>query len=307
MKYALKVDMLQIFIMYALFGSIFAVGKISMIASQPYFFTAIRMLLAGVLLLCFLGQKGLKSISLPKKTYPLLFLVAFFNVFITNAFEFWGLQYMEAGKTCLIYSLSPFAAALIAYFFGTETMTSKKWWGLAIGISSFIPIMIGPWLSSQSVNTMELLAEGALMISAVTAMIGWTFFKKLLFEHQLSHALINGASFLLAGIMSLMTSFFLEDWNPVPVSLWKEFLWTVLYVVLIHNIICYSIYASSLNRFSVTFMAFIGLSNPFFAAFFGFIFLGETIELSFALAFIGVIIGLYLYYKEEKANEPLNA
>lgn len=292
--------MLQILIMYALFGSIFSVGKIAVIASQPYFFTGIRMLFAGVLLLLFLSRNGIENIKLPKKCYPLILLVAFFNVFITNAFEFWGLQYMSAGKTSLIYSLSPFAAALIAYLFGTEVMTRQKWLGLALGIGSFVPLMIGPYLESQSVNEMEFLAEGALIISAVTAVIGWTFVRKLTIEHQISHPLVNGMSFVLAGGMSLLVSIFLEDWNPLPVSAWQEFSLTLFYIVIIHNLICYSIYASSLHRFSVTFMAFIGLSNPFFAAFFGWIFLGEQVQSSFILAFLGVILGLYLFYKEEK-------
>jgi len=293
--------MIQILLMYMLFGSIFAVGKVAMAISEPYFFTSIRMLLAGSILLFYLKKIKKLPISIPKKSWPLMLLVAFFNVFITNAFEFWGLQYMSAGKTCLIYSLSPFAAALIAYWFGTEVMTKWKWLGLFFGIGSFIPLMIAPWMEPKHFGKLEFLAEIALLISAVTAVIGWTFVKKLTNEQKLTPALINGISFILAGGMSLITSFFLEEWNPLPVANWQEFSITILYVVVIHNIICYSIYASSLYRFSVTFMAFIGLSNPFFAGFFGWIFLGEPVESSFILAFIGVIFGLYLFYSEERS------
>lgn len=291
--------MWQVILMYALFGSIFAVGKVAVMASQPFFFTSIRMLLAGVLLMLYLATKGIKSLTIPRKCWPLIILVAFFNVFITNAFEFWGLQYMTAGKTCLIYSLSPFAAALIAYWFGTEKMSKGKWIGLIIGLASFIPLMIGPWLEFGSVDKMEIFAEAALIVSAVTAVMGWTFVKKLTIEHRLAHPLVNGMSFLLAGIFSLLASIFLEEWNLLPVSSWNDFGWTLLYVVLIHNIICYSIYAASLKRFSVTFMAFIGLSNPFFAGLFGWVFLGEEISCSFLLAFMGVLSGLYLFYREE--------
>lgn len=299
--------MWQVFFMYALFGSIFSVGKLGVAASQPYFLTGMRMFLAGGLMLGYVGLKYPKSLIFYKQDWLLLFLIAFFNVFITNAFEFWGLQYMSAGKTCLIYSLSPFAAALIAYFFGTEKMPWKKWLGLFVGTLSFCPMMLGPWLDGQlgGNDTLELLAEGALTISAITAVIGWTFVRKLTIEKNTPHPIVNSLSFLLAGGMCLITSFAVETWDPVPVFSWPDFLFSLVYIVIIHNIICYSIYAAALKRFSVTFMAFAGLSNPLFAAFFGWFFLGEDIVKSFWVAFAGVLMGLYLFYQAETQDlEP---
>lgn len=297
--------MWQVFLMYALFGSIFSVGKIGLAAAQPYFLTGIRMLLAGILLLGYAYIRHPRKIILSKQDWKLLFLVAFFNVFITNAFEFWGLQYMSAGKTCLIYSLSPFAAALIGYFFGTEKLDWKKWLGLCIGFLSFCPMMLTPWLDSGAVHTeLEFLAEGALTISAITAVIGWTFVRKLTVEKNTPHILVNSLSFLLAAAMCLITSLCIETWNPVPVFIWPDFLLSLAYITVIHNIICYSIYAASLHKFSVTFMAFACLSCPLFAAFFGWIFLGEDVYGSFWLAFAGVISGLYLFHNQERQAIP---
>lgn len=297
--------MWQIFLMYALFGSIFSIGKIGLAASQPYFLTSVRMFLAAGIQLGSFFYRHPKSLAIPKQDWLLLLLIAFFNVFITNAFEFWGLQYMSAGKTCLIYSLSPFAAALIAYFFGTESMTRNKWLGLGIGFLAFCPLMLAPWWREESspFNSLELLAEGALTISAITAVVGWTFVRKLTVEKQMPHPLVNGMSFLLAGFMSLGVSLLIESWDPLPVSSWSNFLPSLFYIVVIHNLICYSIYAAALTQFSVTFMAFAGLSNPLFAAFFGWAFLGEEIGIAFWLAFIGIVLGLYLFYREEYGRE----
>jgi drug/metabolite transporter (DMT)-like permease len=295
--------MWQVFLMYALFGSIFTVGKVGLAASQPYFLTGTRMLIAGGLLLgYFCYRHPDKKISFSKHDWQLLALVAFFNVFITNAFEFWGLQYMSAAKTCLIYSLSPFAAALIAYFFGTERLSGKKWLGLGIGFLSFGPLMLGPWLdgSQTGADSRELMAEGALAISAITAVIGWTFVRQLTVDKQMPHPLVNGISFLLAGILCMLTSLSIETWDPLPVFVWTDFLWSLIYIVLIHNLICYSIYAASLRRFSVTFMAFSGLSCPLFAALFGWLFLEEMLAASFWLAFAGILCGLYLFHQEDK-------
>lgn len=300
--------MWQVFLMYALFGSIFSVGKIAVEASQPYFLTGTRMLLAGALIIGYLYVKNPEALRIPKRCWPILLGVAIFNVFITNAFEFWGLQFMPAGKTSLIYSLSPFAAAFIGYFSGSELMTGRKWAGLCLGIASFFPLMAAPWFEdgAHTAPQMELLAECALLISAVTAVIGWILVKKLTVEQGISHPAVNGFSFILAGVMCMFTSAAIETWNPVPVALWTDFLWTLLYIVIVHNIICYSIYASSLRRFSVTFMAFAGLSNPLFAGITGWAFLHEEMTPAFWLAMVGVSAGLFLYYREEtKAAEAV--
>ncbi|MBA2368179.1 MAG: EamA family transporter [Candidatus Protochlamydia sp.] len=295
--------MWQVFLMYALFGSIFTVGKVGLAASSPYFLTGVRMLMAGSLLFgYFCYRHPGKKITISKQDWQLLALIAFFNVFITNAFEFWGLQYMTAAKTCLIYSLSPFAAALIGYFFGTERLSGRKWLGLCIGFLSFCPLMLGPWLNGSPAgsDTLELMAEGALAISAITAVIGWTFVKQLTVDNQMPHPLVNGISFLLAGILCMLTSLSIETWDPVPVFIWTDFLWSVIYIVVIHNLICYSTYAASLRRFSVTFMAFSGLSCPLFAALFGWLFLDEMLAPSFWLAFAGILCGLYLFHQEKQ-------
>lgn len=293
--------MWQVFLMYALFGSIFSVGKIGLEASQPYFLTGMRMLLAGGLILAYLYAKDRNSLSLPQKYWTTLFWAAVFNVFITNAFEFWGLQYMSAGKTCLIYSLSPFAAAFIGYFTGTERLSPRKWLGLCVGIVAFLPMMLAPWFQQEpgKDQALELLAEGALLISAFTCVIGWILVKKLTVEENISHPLVNGYSFVAAGILCMLTSVACESWDPVPITQGMDFLWTLCYIVVVHNLICYSIYAASLRRFSVTFMAFAGLSNPIFAGLFGWSFLGEDIGFSFVIAMLGVAVGLYLYYIEE--------
>lgn len=293
--------MLQVFLMYALFGSIFSVGKVALGASQPYFLTSVRMLLAGGCILGYLFLKHKARLIVPRALWKLLILVAFFNVFITNAFEFWGLQFMNAGKTCLIYSLAPFVSALFAYFFGTEEMTQKKWLGLFIGLLALSPMMLEPWMeeAESQVNKLEFFAEGALLVSAITCVIGWNFVNKLTIGHQIPDAVVNGYSFLLAGLMCLAPSFLFEQWNPVPVMVWSDFLWTLVYIVVIHNLICYSIYAASLHRFSVTFMMFAGLSNPIFAGFFGWMFLGEEITLSFIIALIGITAGLAIFSLDE--------
>lgn len=292
--------MWQIFLMYALFGSVFTVGKAALAFSPPYFLTAGRMLLAGFLLLGYQWIKDPSSFKGITRWAPLLSGIAFFNVFVTNAFEFWGLQYMSAGKTSLLYSISPFAAALFAYLFKTEAMNKIKGAGIALGLLSFAPLLINPWQHPDGEIGKELAAEAALAVSALTSVIGWYLFKSLSSQSSLPGALINGISFVLAGVMSLAVSCTFEEMPPLSNLAEPKFLLAFFYIVLVHNLFCYAIYAKSLKSYSVTFLTFAGLSNPLFAAITGSFILQETVEWTFFMALLGGAAGLYLIFKGDE-------
>lgn len=290
-----------VLLMYALFSSIFTVGKVVVETAQPFFLTGIRMLLAGVILLIYLGLRSPKKIYLKLVHIPLLILLALFNVFITNAFEFWGLQYMDTGKTSLIYSLSPFFAILLSYFFFSEKMTKRKWFGLGIGFLGFLPIFL---TSSQAEKTSSnigffSLPEIALCISSFTAVVGWIVMKKLMEKYQYPFVTANALSFILGGGFSLLAAVFLENWNPLPFTSWSWFIFGVSYTAIIHNAICYNLYAYSLRKFTVPFMTFAGFSGPLFTAIYGWFFLNERVGIPFFLSFSLVFLGIYVYSRAE--------
>ncbi len=292
--------MLYVFLMYALFASIFPLGKITLEYVSPYFLTATRMLLAGVILLIYQYVRHPQDFYLQKKHVPLLLGITVFNVFITNAFEFWALQYLEAGLTSLIYTLTIFSSMLLAYLFLRETMNGRKWLGLGIGLSGAIAIF---WHQSSPDEAFISLPEFMMIIAAITASIGWLMVKIIRVRYQYPITMINGVSFLGGGIISLCVSALTETWNPVPVLEWQPFFIGMLYITLIHNVLCYYIYTKSLNRFSVTFMSYAGIANPLFAALISWFLLGETVGLNFFLALGFVIGGLYIYSKEEAPAE----
>ncbi|CRX39523.1 DMT family transporter [Estrella lausannensis] len=299
--------MWQIFLMYALFGSVFTVGKAALAFSPPYFLTAYRMLLSGGVLLVYQWIKDPSSIKEARKWGPLLLGIAFFNVFITNAFEFWGLQYMSAGKTSLLYSISPFAAALFAYLLSTEAMNRTKAAGIALGLFSFAPLLLNPWQQPGSDMRDELAAEAALAVSALTSVIGWYLFKSLSSQSALPGAAINGISFIIAGVMSLAVSLLFEEAPPLSNLVESKFLLAFFYIVLVHNLFCYAIYAKSLKSYSVTFLTFAGLSNPLFAAITGALILQETVEWPFYIALLGGAGGLYLIFRGDEISASQKA
>ena len=81
-----------------------------------------------------------KQFYLKAEHIPLLLGITVFNVFITNVFEFWSLQYMTAGNTSLVYTVTIFFSVFFGFLFLQERMHRQKWVGLCIGLTDAIPI-----------------------------------------------------------------------------------------------------------------------------------------------------------------------
>ncbi len=292
-----------VFLLYALFASVFVVGKYGLEYSQPLFLVGSRMMLAGALML---GYEIItkKSLKLARSTWFWLLQLALFNIYLTNALEFWGLQYLTAAKTCFIYSLSPFIAALFSYFIFSEVLTPKKWLGLIIGFLGFIPILMHHSAAEAEIGSFFWFSwpELALMGAATSSVYGWITLKKLM-DKEVSPLTANGFSMLIGGGIALAHSSFVETWNPVPVTEYAPFLLATLVLICVSNFICYNLYGVLLRRFSATFMSFSGFSTPLFAALFGWLFLNEGLAWQFCLSLVIVFTGLFLFYQEELKKE----
>jgi len=300
--------MFSVILLYALFASLFSLNKDTLNYSEPFFLIGSRMLFAGLLLVLhqFLFNRKNFNIKLPHLKY--LFLLGFLNIYLTNIAEIWGLQQMVSAKACLIYSLSPFLAAIVAYFLLKERLTQKKWLGLCIGFMGLIPIFMSQSTSERTVNNMGFisLAEIALLTAVFCSVYGWTLLKKIISEYHYTPLLANGLSMTLGGILALMHSYISgEAWAPLPVTELKPFLQNTFWMCLISNIICYNLYGYLLKRYSATFMSFAGLITPFFASLFGWYFLGETITWHYFASIAIFSIGLTIFYQEELKRDAI--
>jgi drug/metabolite transporter (DMT)-like permease len=300
--------MFLVILLFALFASLFGLSKDTLNYSQPFFLIGARMLFAGFLLLTHQFFYNRKAFQIKLSHVKSLLLLSFFCIYVTNVAEIWGIQHMVSAKACLIYSLSPFLAAVVAYIVLKETLSKKKWMGLLVGFTGLIPIFMTQ--TASEVGTGEIafisLAEIAVLIAVFGSVYGWTLLKKVISEYNYTPLMANGISMTLGGTMALVHSYVVgETWNPIPVTDFGPFVQNSLLMCLISNIVCYNLYGYLLKRYSATFMSFAGLVTPFFASFFGWYFLGETITWHYFASIIVFSIGLTLFYQEELQREKL--
>jgi drug/metabolite transporter (DMT)-like permease len=292
--------MALVFLLYALFASCFTIAKTGLEYTQPLFLVGSRMMLAGLVLLGYLSWKN-ESIKLKKEGLFFLLSLAAVNIYLTNAFEFWGLQHLTSFKTCFLYSLSPFFAALFSYIVFSEKMNKKKWIGVVIGFIGFVPALMNQSEGEEALGQLLFLswAEISVMMAAICTVFGWVSMRKVVRDHGYSPMLANGWSMLIGGAMALSHSILTENWDPVPVTQWTPFLECFFLLFIISNMIGYNLYGYLLKRFTATFMSFAGFTTPVFCALWGWMFLGETVPFDFYISACIVFLGLYIFNQEE--------
>ncbi len=290
-------------IMYAVWSTVFSFGKTVLAYSPPIFLTASRMLLGGLLLLGYLALFKRSSFQLQKKQWISICFLSIFSIYLTNVLEFWGLQYLSSAKTCFIYSLSPFFAALFSYFHFKEKMNLRKWIGMAIGFLGFIPVIMTQTGSEDvfHIGSFFTLPTLAIVGAALFSIYGWVLLRLTVKDQEISPIMANGSSMLLGGLLALVHSFFVESWHPIPIDSHNigPFSQGVLWMTLLYNVLCYNLYGLMLKRFTATFLSFVGLLSPIFASFSGWIFLGEPISWVILSSTAVVSIGLGIVYFAE--------
>lgn len=296
-------SILLVMLLYATWTSIFSIGKMTLQYAPPVFLTSFRMLLAGIILTIFCLIFKRSWFRLKPIHYLSLAILATFSIYLTNVFEFWGLQHLSAAKSCFIYSLSPFFAAFFSYLHFNEKMTKQKWLGMGIGFLGFLPILTLQTGSEDLIGGISFFSwpELALIGAALCSVYGWVLLRLLVKDQNISPTFANGISMLIGGAMALVHSLLVDNWTPFPVAANNliPFLQGSFLMTFISNIICYNLYGLMLRKFTATFLSFMGLLSPIFASINGWIFLGESPSWIIFLSTGIVSIGLWTVYQAE--------
>jgi drug/metabolite transporter (DMT)-like permease len=286
--------------MNALFAATFPLGKFALQYASPVFLTATRMLLAGCLLFLYSAFIEKNKIKVHKKDWWLFAKTSFFYIFLAFVPEFWALNYLTSIKTNLLWSAQPFLAAILGFFILSEKLNYKKLFALFIGFLGMLPIIFTVDQGEQGLAHLFAISlpEFALFVAVFSTIYGWFLIKQLL-DKGYSLSLINGITMSLGGILCLVTSFGEQlFYHQELCNNFSVVLGYSLLLVLISNVLAYSIYGYLLSRYSITFLSFSGFTCPLFGFLFSYL-MGETIPFSYISGCALIILGLYIFYLEE--------
>jgi drug/metabolite transporter (DMT)-like permease len=287
-----------ILLMNALFAATFPLGKYALAYTSPTFLTAVRMLMAGVLLLTYSAYVN-RGVILKRRDIPLFLITTFFYIYLSFVPEFWALQYLSSIKTNLLWSAQPFIAAALGFVVAGERLTARKVAALLIGFAGLVPIIMAQDPGEFSVTHFFAfsLPELALFVAVFSTVYSWFLIKKLQ-DKRYPLTFINGITMSLGGLACLLTSLAQASaTQPLYTDFWMVLLYGAA-LVIVSNIIAYGIYGFLLSRYSITFLSFSGFTCPVFGFIYSY-FLGETIYPAYIIGCTLIIIGLYLFYQEE--------
>ncbi len=309
-------------------ASTFIIGKAVLEYVHPFFLIGVRMILGGSILLGYQYFFKHTHFVFHKKHWWLFAQATLFHIYLSFMLEFWALEYVASAKTCLFFSLSPFVTAILCYFLFTERLTIKQIIGLTIGFLGFLPELFAPQpVMESAAGNIGFISypEVALICAMITASYGWVIVKQLVVDHHYPAAMVNGIAMFSGGVLSLITSFVWSGW-PTVKSVTEPTHYATIYLVdllgaqgagialflfytglliIVANIVYYNMYGALLKKYSATFLSFASFTAPFFTAFFGWLFLGESISWHFVVTNICVVFGLYLFYMDELMTQSI--
>lgn len=314
--------MLLVVALYALIASAFTFSKAVLSFVQPIFFTGVRMLASGLILLVYQYFFNRTQWRFSLKDWFWYLQIMVFMIYFSYVGEFVAMSHgVTSSKSSLFFNLSPFFTAILGYALSLETMNKRKWLGLLIGLFGILPILLAAPTSVE--NTFSWwhisFAEFLLLGAVFSAAYAWLVMKRFVHTDTYSPIMINGIAMTGGGIMALVNSFFAEkapffiftvpandtlgQWllrffSDYSASIVLLVLYSVL-LILVTNVIFYNAYGFLLRRYSATFLSLVGITTPLFTVVWSWLLLGEKVGWSFVVSMIITSAGLYTFYQEE--------
>lgn len=291
--------MILVVVLYAVLASTFIFAKKAVSLANPCFLVGIRMIIAGLFLLGYYWLFHRKQLVIKRSDWWLFFKTSLFHIYIMFIFDLWSLQYVTALKSTLIFSSTPFVAAVLSYFLLKERLTIKKVLGIVIGVGGLVPVILAQTSGREAALEFShvSLPEVVLFMAVVSGAYAW-FLVKQLMDRGYSFGIINGVTMLIGGVLSMVTAGIFEGFAH-PVKDVFPFMGWLFLLILSANIIFYNLYGFLLQRHSITFITFAGWLCPFFATFYEWFFMSGSITWHYLVSLLLVTIGLYVFYQDE--------
>lgn len=237
-----------------------------------------------------------------------IFLLALFNVYLTNANEAWSLQYLSAGKVAFIYNLSPFFSLFFSKLMFGEKVTWKKILGMTIACASISPLLTDETAQDVIDTTARLgflsVAEIVMIIASAATAFGWVIMKYLMDKRSdFNSYFLNGASLTIGGFFCFIQVWFSESAPYVVPGHMFDFVGYMVIMMVLQNLVAYNFNAYLLKIHSATLVILFSFVMPIITAVLGYILLSEPLTLEFFVCSIGVAVGLLIFYQQELAEE----
>lgn len=274
--------------------------KLLLAYSPPLFLTGCRMIVAGVISLCYARLFTPESLQISGEQWRCYASGIVSGGYLKYVLKMWAISVVPVARVALLCTFSPFGTAAFSYARINERLTFLQIIGMVIGCAGIFVVMCNPsdlptnWITWLPCSIADLAILGAVLAHCHGMMVTRTAIK--VFEH--SPSVVTGIRMLGGGIMVMITACIVEGVNPV--TQWLPFLGGVVALVLISNIIGHYLYLIAYRHYPPTFISLSDGLSPILVAVYGWLLLGEPITLRYTIAAVIVMTGLAVYHYHER-------
>lgn len=296
--------MWYVFLLRFILASTYIVTKESFSVVKPLFFVGTYISLSGAILLWWCWMKNSYA-AIKKEDWTFFFKASLYQIYAPLSMDFYAAQYVSANTWSLIHAACPIVTALLSWFILKESLTTRKYAGLIVGVIgiSFIFMIQQPSLLIDSAHY-YIFAECMLALSMVIYSYSWIMIKQIALHY--SPFFINGINMVISGILALCSSALFEHWHTTfPVYCFGSYFF-LLIISVITNIVAFPLYAYLLRQYSATFLSFSSFLEPLLVSLFSWLLFAEIVSIYFYIALCMLMAGLYIFHQEELLVEPMN-
>ncbi len=280
--------LLSILMLSVLAGSTAAVLKIGLVNIPPLSFAFLRFLIAGILILPFLGKEKLRSAW---DLVPMSFLGTINIIFFVI-----GINRTTATIAQLLYAIVPLLTALIIFIFFKERLAFRKMFGIALGFLGVTLVVLLPVFEKGTKFSGDLL--GNLLV--VIGIISWSFYAVLSNGKLKSFSpFVITAVFIWVTLLTLLPLSIFESIQHF--NWWKSLssssIFSLIYVGTVSTVFTYIWNQYAIKHGGSIFASMQFYLIPISAYLFAFILLGEKLTIGLIVGGIIVLLGVYITTK----------
>ncbi|RBI59501.1 EamA/RhaT family transporter [halophilic archaeon] len=285
----------------ALWGIAFMAIKAGLEFFPPVLFAAIRYDLAAIIMFAYAAFVTDRWIPQTRDDWFAVVIDGLFLVGAYNIFVFLGEQTVTSAVAAIIVSLNPILSTVFSRaLLPDERLTAVGTVGLLFGFGG-VSLISNP--STSNLLTQDVIGQILILLAATSFAFGSVFVQ--IVDDEISTEGTTAWACLIGAIMLHISSFGLNEsvaaieWTPRSIA-------ALLYLVIGPSAIGYFIYFDLLDRLGPIEINLVSYAAPVFAAFSGWIVLGEIIDMWAVIGFISIFIGFLLIKRRELVEELPN-
>ncbi len=278
-----RVDVIDLLLLAAIWGSSFLFIRLSVGDFGPIALSGMRTLIAGVTLLPILFLS--KKIAVIRTYWRSIIIVGLFNSALPFIFFNFATMTLPAGTMSIINALTPLWGAAIAWVWLKDKLPPLRMLGLMVG---FAGILVLVWDKLSLNDTASIYAVIAGVAAPIFYGVAASYTKKYLMDAD--PIATAAGSLVAAGLMLL--PFTLYTWPSTPIS---GGAWAALVGLgLLCTAVAYVLYYRLLIRVGPPRAMTVTFLIPVFGVFWGWLFLGESITLRIVMGGGVILLGTAL-------------